>query len=146
MAYVSSSDTFTKTVTITSAQVLALRATPITLVPAPDHRIILEFVRASVQLDYNSIAYAEGAAKEDNLVVRYTDGSGLIVSEEIEMTGFIDQTVDMFTLGFPALNPILAKTDVAGKKLVLHNVGDEELTLGDSPLVVDIVYRAIQAV
>lgn len=128
-------------VTLTSANVKALRATPITLVAAPAAGYVLEFIKIYLFLDYGSNGFTEST---DNLAVKYTDGSGSVVSETIEMTGFIDQTADTMTSAGPAAQAILAKTACAGKALVLHNTGDGEIAgnaANDSVVEVKVAYR-----
>lgn len=126
-----------KEVTITTAELLALRATPKTLVAAPGAGLMLEFVSIVLFLDWNTIGYTETA---DNIVVRYTDGSGVIVSQAIEATGFIDQIADTMTVGLPKIDPIAAKTGCENKALVLHNSGDGEWAAGNSPVRAKISY------
>jgi hypothetical protein len=125
-------------VALTSAQILAMRASPITLVSAPGAGFFLEFVSAVLILDYNSAAYAESA---DNMAVRYNNGSGVIASQAIEATGFIDQTADTLTNALPKVDVIGAATGVVNKALVLHNTGDGEYTTGNSPMRVKVSYR-----
>lgn len=131
-------------VTLTNAQIKALRATPVTLVAAPGAGKYLEFVSAQLFLDYGSNALTETA---DNLAVRYTDGSGTIVSQAIEATGFIDQTADTATNALPKIDAIAAKTACENKALVLHNTGDGEYggnAGADTVMRVKIVYRVHQ--
>ena len=128
-------------VSLTSAQVKALRATPATLVAAPTAGYLTEFIKIYLFLDYGSNGFTEST---DNLAVKYTDGSGTTVSETIEMTGFIDQTADTMTSAGPAAQAILAKTACQAKALVLHNTGDGEIAgnaANDSVLHVRVVYR-----
>ncbi len=110
-------------VAITNAQLKALRASPKTLVAAPGAGYYLEFVGATLFLDYGTNGLTES---DDNLVIRYTDGSGVAVSDVIEMTGFIDQTADTATRAVPIKDAIVAKTGCDNKALVLHNNGDGE--------------------
>ena len=130
-------------VTVTSAEVLLLRATPKELVPAPGAGKILMLQDALLQLDYNSAAYTESA---DNLAIKYTDGSGVAVSDAIEATGFIDQTADTTTRGVPVKDAIVANAACENAALVLHNTGDGEYATGDSPLRVDVYYRIVNGV
>lgn len=129
-------------VTLTSAQIKALRATPATLVAAPAAGKVHEFLSAQLFLDYGGTnGFTETA---DNLVVRYTDGSGVIVSQAIEMTGFIDQTADTMTNALPKIDAIAAKTACAAQALVLHNTGDGEIAGNagaDNVLRIKIAYR-----
>lgn len=79
----------TKIVTVTSAQLLALFTTPITVVPAPGAGFAV-VVNKVVCRTVAGTAYAGIAAGED-LVLAYTDASGPQVSSVIETTGFLDQ-------------------------------------------------------
>lgn len=77
------------TITLTSAQILALNTTPIKLIPAPNTLttaggiasvIIVEGI--TVKNTFNSIAYTG----INNLEFRYTDGSGVKVTADIAST------------------------------------------------------------
>jgi hypothetical protein len=119
-------------VSLTNAEMLALRATPKTLVAAPGAGRVLEFVSGQLFFDYTG-AYTETA---DNMAVRYTDGSGTIVSQAIECTGFVDATADTMTNILPKIDAIAAKTACDNKALVLHNTGDGEWGGGNAANVV----------
>jgi len=125
-------------VTITTGQLLALNATPKTLVAAPGagKAIIVEDLQ--LFLDYNSVAYNGVAAGED-LELRYTDGSGQLVST-IETTGFIDQTSDQFRHVRPVTTA--AMTPVANAAVVLR-LASGEVATGNSPLLARIRYRTV---
>ena len=129
--------------TITAAQVLLLATTPIELAPAPGAGKILAFEGCHVQLDWVGVAYTEAA---DNLVVVYTNAAGVVVSQIIEMTGFITLVADSSTRGFPAINPIVANTANENQALVLDNNNANFGNAGDSPLVVDTFYRIVNGV
>lgn len=125
------------TINVSSAELLALNATPKTLLAAPGAGKMIILEGAYIFLDYNSAAYADIGASED-LALRYTDGSGEIVAT-VEATGFLDQTADqrrwVAPTGFsPAVNA----------PLVLH-MTTGEVTTGDSPLVVKLKYRVVAA-
>ena len=133
------------TVSIAAANIKTLRATPVELVAAPGADKVLELVSATLGLDFGSEVLAESA---DNLAVRYTDGSGVIVSQTIETTGFIDQSVDTLTNALPVLDAIVAATGSVNQALVLHNTGDGEFTgnaSDDAALDVHIAYRVLTA-
>jgi hypothetical protein len=115
-------------VSLTNAMVLALRATPITLVAAPGAGKVIEFISAALIFDYVG-AYTESA---DNLAVRYENGSGVIVSDTIEATGFADATADTITFARAKVDPIVAGASAANKALVLHNTGDGEWGAGNA--------------
>ncbi len=128
-------------VSITAAEVKAIRATPISLVAAEGADKIVEFLSALLILEYGSEVLAESS---DNLAVRYTDGSGAIVSEAIEAGGFLDQSADTVSNAVAKKDNIVAASGCVNKALVLHNTGDGEITgnaTEDSVLRVKIAYR-----
>jgi hypothetical protein len=125
-------------VALTSPEILALRATPKTLVSAPGAGKVLEFVGALLLLDATATAYVESAA---NLSVRYENTTGAKASDDIEATGFIDQTADTMTTARPKADAIVAATGCANKALVLHNLGAGEYTTGTGTMRVKVSYR-----
>ncbi len=121
-------------VAISILEMKACRATPKTLVAAPGAGFLLEFLSAVFIYDYAAV-YTESA---DNLAVRYTDGSGTVVSLTLETTGLLDQTADKISaLSKLATDPLLAENAA----LVLHNTGDGELGGTGSPCRMKIAYR-----
>lgn len=126
-------------VTITSAQVKALRATPISLVAAPGSGKVLQFLGAVLHLNYGSNVFTELA---DNLGIKYTDGVGAQASEDIETTGFIDATSNKIINAIPRKDVIL----VSNAALVLHNIGDAEIggnAANDSIVNVHVMYKVV---
>lgn len=115
-------------VSITNAEMLALRATPKTLVAAPGAGYLLEFISAVLLFDYTG-AYTE---TDDNMAVKYTNGSGAAVSETIESTGFVDATADTITNAIAKADAIVAKSGSENKALVLHNTGNGEFGGGNA--------------
>lgn len=129
------------TVTLTAAQVLLLRATPKELVAAPGAGKVLQFLGAELLLDWVGVAYTESTA---NLGIKYTDGSGVQVSENIEATGFATLTADSMTNAVPVKDVIVSKTGSENKALVIHNLGAGEwANSGDSPIRVITSYRVL---
>lgn len=128
-------------VTVTAAQMLALFATPRTLVEAPGAGFALVFEGAVVFVDYNANAYAGIAAGED-LSVKYTAAAGLEVGA-LEATGFLDQASDQLRYIPPKL--VAGFTPVADSPLVLHMLVGE-ITTGDSPVKLRVFYRVVPAV
>jgi hypothetical protein len=112
------------TVSLTNAQVLALRATPITLVAAPGAGKANLFERVTIEFDYTG-AYTEST---DNMAVKYTNGSGVAVSDTIESTGFVDASADAVITAGAAASPLVT----ANAALVLHNTGDGEFGGGNA--------------
>lgn len=127
-------------VALTAAEVKALRATPKTLVAAPGAGKYAEFVSAQLFLDYGTTQFAEDGGGS-NLGVRYTNGSGVQVSEDIEMTGYITQAGDYSTNTQAKKDAIVAKAGCENQALVLHNIGAGEIVTGDSTMRVKVAYR-----
>lgn len=115
-------------VSLTNANVLNLRATPITLVAAPGAGKFVEFISAQLLFDYVG-AYTEST---DNMAIKYENGSGTAVSETIEATGFVDATADTVINVKPTTSAALAKTAIENKVLCLHNTGDGEYGGGNA--------------
>lgn len=126
-------------VSLTNANVLNFRATPITLVAAPGAGKVLEFVSAVLIFDYTA-AYTETAA---NLQVKYVNGSGTAASQLIEATGFADATADTLTTALAKIDVIAAKTACENQALVLHNTGAGEWGGGNAAnaIRVKVAYR-----
>ena len=128
-------------VAVTNAQIKAMRAAPVTLVAAPGANKVLQFVSAVLALTYGSNVLTESAA---NMAIRYTDGSGVIVSQAIEATGFIDATANTITNALPKIDVIAANSASVNKALVLHNTGAGEYggnAGADTVMSVKIAYR-----
>lgn len=142
-------DVLLKTTTaITDTQMDNLAGTQIELVAGVAGNTI-EFVSAIFALDWNSTAWIEPSAPDD-LVIRYVDGSGAIVSHLLDATGFATATED--TVAFVGSNvsdaagadvASVAVTEAAStnKALVLDNTGDEWTNSGNSQVVVIVYYR-----
>ena len=129
-----------KRVLVTSAQLLALNATPQTLVEAFGSDTVTEFVSAVVYKPAGT-AYA-GVASGENLAIKYTDGSGAQVCTDIETIGFLDQTTAQTRIARPIVTEY---TPVQNAAIVLHLLSGE-ITTGTSPLVVTVYYRVFKNV
>jgi len=126
----------TAQLSLTPAQVKALRATPQALVAAPGEGFALQLLGGTIIYDYTAV-FTETA---DNLVIRYTNGSGAAASAVIETTGFLDQTADQ-------IRPIVPVNDAAiagNAPLILHNNGDGEFGGTGSPLRVVVEYLVVR--
>lgn len=128
----------TANVTVSSAELLALNATPKQLVAAPGAGKALILVDAQLDLTYNSAAYAGIAAGKD-LEIRYTNGAGQLVAT-VETTGFLDAAASAYRHIYPASAAAIVPADNAALVLDLA-VG--EITTGNSPLKLRVRYREI---
>lgn len=123
-------------VTLTTAQILALNATPITLLAAPGAGLVNIVDRAIAQLDFNTAAYAGIAAGED-LAIRYTGAAGQIIGQ-FETTGWLDAGAD----ALHKMDPTTDITPVVNAVIVAHMLVGEIIT-GDSPVHIALSYRTI---
>lgn len=128
-------------VVVSSAELLALNATPKTIVPAPGASLALVFEGAWIVKPAGT-AYGGVAAGED-LSVKYTNGAGAEVGQ-CEVTGFLDQATiqGRYMRAHTAASGVADKTPVANAALVLHMLTGE-ITTGDSPLHVRVFYRVV---
>jgi hypothetical protein len=124
-----------KIIQVTSAEILALHATPKTLIAAPGAGKVIFPRSVLFFLDYNSAAYSGIAAGED-WTIRYTDASGATVAT-LETTGFLDATADALRWLLPTTTAAI--TPVANSPIVLHQ-STGEVTTGNSPVYVRIDY------
>lgn len=130
---------------LTNDQIIHLRASPVTLVPSLGATKLIEFLSITLRLNYGGTnIFTETDA---NLVVNYTDGSGVVVSTVIECGGFIVQSADTITRGIPVLDAIVTDAASAGEPLVLFNDGAGEFggnAEGDNTITVWTLFRVIE--
>jgi hypothetical protein len=128
-------------VTVTSAQMLALNATPVALVAAPGSGRALIF-EGAVLYKAAGTAYS-GVATGEDLSIKYADASGAALAG-CEATGFFDQATAQtrYVRAAGAASGVSDVTPVANAALVLHMLTGE-ITTGTSDLVVEVLYRDI---
>lgn len=128
-------------VTLSNSEIKALRATPIEIVAAPGAGNVIQFLGGLLKLNYGgNNAFTESA---DNLAFKYTDGSGIAVSQTVESTNFIDATADTLTSAVPAGDAIVAATGAENQAIVIHNTGDGEIAgnaAGDNTITLRVYY------
>lgn len=128
------------TITVSSAELLALYTTPKELIAAPGAGLALALHSAILFLDYNTTAY-DGVAAGEDLNIRYTNGSGQLVAT-IETDPFLTSTADALRYVEPATTAAI--TPVANAALVLY-LATGNIATGNSPLKVKVYYRVIPA-
>lgn len=138
---IASSSLHTDTVSLSNADIKALRGTKKELVATPGADKLVEVLSAVLILDYGSEVLTEST---DNLVVQYAT-SGDDITAAIEMTGFIDQSADTVMAVRPS-NPLAANaaTDMVNNAVELFNTGDGEFggnVSADTTMTVKITYR-----
>lgn len=129
------------TVFVTSAQLLALNATEIQIVPAPGSGRFT-MVRKWMVYKPAGTAYAGVAAGED-LTLKYTNASGAQVASPIEATGFLDsaaaQTAWASTKGSADNATPASALAVANAAIVAHLLVGE-ITTGDTGVFIKVWY------
>lgn len=128
------------TVLVTSAQVLALFATPITVVAAPAAGYAIVPFRWAVYKPAGT-AYGGIAAGED-LVMKWTGAAGAQATSVIETTGFLDQATAQTRFAHAPASTGATAGDVnavAAAPLVVHLLVGE-ITTGTSDLYVRVWY------
>lgn len=137
---------FYRTTTITSAQVLALNATPRTVVAAQGAGMAIIPSRVAIHKPAGT-AYS-GIASGEDLVLKYTNGSGAQCSGVIETTGFLDQATAQTRVAHAPGSTGSTAGDyapVANAAVVLHLLTGE-ITTGDSPIYVRVWYDIVPTV
>lgn len=122
--------------TLNATAVKALATTQFTIINSYGPNQAVVFLGAGIAYDWDGgTAYTIQGG--DDLVFRYQNGSGNIVSTTIETTGFLDQTADKTRYASP-----LDTQDnlILNQPVVLDNIGTD-VTLGTSPLKIVAWYR-----
>ncbi len=125
--------------TITSAQLLALNATPIEILPAPGAGF-MNVIDAVEVYHGGGTAYA-GIATGEDITLKYTNVSGA-VAMTIEATGLLDQTTAQ-RRAYRA--PTTELTPVENAAIVAHMLAGE-ITTGDFPIKLRLTYRTIPSI
>lgn len=124
---------------ITSAQVLALNATAIEVVPAPGSNKYLMFHGAIVFLDYGGTAYVDDAGED--LVFKYTDKNGASISHTSDGSIW-DATADTVAFVYP-LNAAASVLEAAANAPIVVCLETGEWITGNSPLKIRTFYRIV---
>jgi hypothetical protein len=131
-------------VTITSAQLLALFTTPISILAAPGAGFA-NVLEGLIAYKAAGTAYGGIDATED-MVVSYTNAAGLAVAR-VEATGFLDQATAQtrWADAYNAASGASSITPVENAAMVMHMVVGN-ITTGNSDLKLRLIYRTIPTV
>jgi len=130
---------YTVEVTITSAQIKAIRATPITIVAAQGAGTVIEFLSGTFFFVYGTNVLTN----PQNLALKLKDGNGTAVSAAVTAAGFLDQAASESQLVTQTNGAIYSKANSDNQPLVLHNTGASEITgnaANDSIILVKLSY------
>ncbi len=131
---------------ISSAQLLALNATPIEVVPAPGAGYAVVVTGWSCWHGTGT-AYS-GIASGEDLALKYTDGSGAVAAGVIETTGFLDQITAQLRVAGNGCSSSAGSatpssiTPVANAAIVAQLLVGE-ITTGDFPINIQVFYNLI---
>lgn len=123
--------------TLSTAQVNAVRGTPITVVAAQGANTWIELVSAVITYDYATAAFT--VAADEDLVIEYADGTDTTAS--IETTGFLDQGDDEIRFYPSALAAGADIEATINQALQIFNTGAGETADGGGEVDVRVVYR-----
>jgi hypothetical protein len=132
---------FTQTVTLTSAQLLALYATPISILSAPGANLMYVIQSISVQYRYLTTAYTLNSATE--LIFGYTSAPATYPIAQSAVTGLVDQTHSVITQA-ALTNSNNASADVINEALYVTN-NTANLSLGVGTMTLVISYAVVNA-
>lgn len=119
-------------VTLTSAQILALNTTPVTLIAAQGANTYIEVLACVAYLKFNSIAYTGTNAAN----ITYTNGAGAAATGTLA-SAFLDSSSSAAAKVIP-----VAVTPVANAPVVI-SVGTANPAAGNSTITLDLFYRVV---
>lgn len=122
---------------IPTASVLTLFATPLDIVAAPAAGYAIQVISASCSITYNSVAYATNTRLQlitDTATVgQFQGASTILAATTTRISGIND-----------AINPTAAQTQIIGAKSLKVQVQTGNPTAGDSNIKVYVLYRLIE--
>jgi hypothetical protein len=126
--------------TLTSAQILALHGTPIQILAAPGAGKVIVPIEATAQYKFNSATYANVTSA--NIVIGPTGSTATVQPVVFNATGFIDQTVSMVDM--EPCEALGTQTDFSNIAFVVQNQGGSgEFTTGNGTLVITMWYMVL---
>jgi hypothetical protein len=122
---------------LTSTQILSLNSSPIEVIPAPPAGKFIEVVSVHARLTWgNSMSDAaySSVGASDFLQLKYTDGSGSLLTANFSPVGVFDQAAD----GHQLLTAVSGSVPKSAKVVA---VLAGAWTLGTSPITLEVLYR-----
>jgi hypothetical protein len=129
----------TATVTLTSAQLLHLKAAPVQLVAAPGSGMAINAISAVLQYKFNSAAYASPAGGT-GFEISFSGESGSYLTGPA--VGFIDQSASRISQLSPG-GPVCSQANAENAPLIIRNMDGAEWTSGDGTVVVTVHYTVV---
>jgi hypothetical protein len=132
------------TATVSSAQLLALSGTPVTLIPAPGAGKAINVISAFIQYKHGSTAYTPGSMGTlDIMNAGATPQTNSIAG--VPQTGFIDQTTDQiyspFAIVSNSVGAVLPRTLIENTAIQAGTLASP--TLGNGTVTFTITYSTV---
>ena len=128
---------------ITASQVLALRATPITVLSAQGAGVYVVPLIVILKLTYGG---NNAFTNPQTLAIKYTNAAGPQASSNITGTGFIDQSANKYQLAELNSGNVMPISSAENSQLVINNIGASEITGNaslDNSLTVVVLYKTV---
>lgn len=127
----------TISVTIPTASVLTLNATPVTIIPAQGAGTYIEVISATAQMTYVSATYAT------NGILRLLTSGATIGQVSWTANGFLFGTTTRMVKGTTTATTGVAETQLLANTAVVAQVDTGNPTTGDSSIIIKVTYRVI---
>ena len=130
---------FSSVTTLTAAQVLALNATPVQLLPAPGANLAIVLRAVLLELLFNTTAYTNGGGANIQFLANAT-----VVSDvtQANFNGLITANAGSILLvDSPFINTVLAKANLVNQPLNVNLTA--ALTAGNSPLQISTFFSVV---
>lgn len=125
-------------VTLTSAQLLHLKATPVQLVPAPGPGMVINAISATLQYKAGTIPYT-GPGGNGIAISVPGESSSFLVGPAV---GFIDQSTDHINQLSPG-GPVFSRANAENAALIIRNNDAGEWSGGDGTVIVTVYYTIV---
>ena len=130
----------TATVTLTSAQILNLAATPITIVPAPGSNKTILLTNVLAHYRYNSTAYTINGAG-GNFLIGFPGVTSSAYLTILGQTSFIDQTSDQYLQSYAGGIAAFSASEQVNQPLQITVENDPKL--GNGTVTLTILYSVV---
>ena len=130
---------FSSVTTLTAAQVLALNATPVQLLPAPGANLAIVLRAVLLELLYGGTAYTNGS----NANIQFLANATLVSDvTQANFNGLITATANSILLvDSPFINTVLAKANLVNQPLNVNLTA--ALAAGNSPLQISTFFSVV---
>lgn len=127
-------------VVLTSAQLLGLKDTPVTLIPARGPNTVIMVSNGYVKYNYKGTVYTVPVGTTLQLRI---NGINLL-GTAIPGTGVLDQTQNTVSMGLTLTNPLTnSLSTLTNKALTIYNTNATNLSVGNGTLEIGLFYNVL---